>query len=503
MADKMVDEEAAPPRRRAKRRVWTILPPLAVGLGLLFLAASNPRAPAQDATPSPARVVRVVEAEPAPITPRAVGFGAVEPARSWSVAPQVAGRIAYVSPNFVRGGVVDAGEVIIKIEDADYQLAADQARADILSAEAQIEELRLNEENLRRTLAIEQESQTVAERELQRQRDLVARGVGTQAAVDTAERTALTGRSSVLNLENQIRLIPAQISALESSKAVAEAKLSAALLDIERVEIRAPFDGRVAEASAEVSQFVAVGGALGSVDGVESAEITAYFPAATLRNFARLAARGAERAQDGELDGALNAGLHRFAEIGERFGLRAVVRFEIGAGSAYGVEGDATWPAQVLRISDQIDPETRAVGVIVAVRDPYGQARAGERPALIKGAFLRVELYAAPSEALVLAPRAALRRGPGGATEILVAAEGDVLARREIELVATLGDVAAIGAGLAPGDRVIITDIAPAIVGERLRPVLDADAAARLRAAAGPPNGAEPQADAPGEGAAQ
>ncbi len=488
----MATETGAP-----RRGVWMFLPPALIGLGLLVFAASNPAEPADDATPPEPRTVRVVEARATPITPRAVGYGAAEPARVWAVVADVSGRIAQVSPNFSRGGFVEAGELIIRIDDSDYQLAADQARADILSIDAQIEELKLTEQNLQATLALERQSLAVAERELQRQRDLVARGAGTQAAVDSSERAALTLRSSVLELENQIRLVPAQIAALESSKAVAQARLEDALLDIERVEIVAPFDGRVAEASAEISQFVGAGSSLGSVDGVDRAEIVARFPAAEIRDFGRLATRGA----DPQAVEAQDRGLRRFDRIGENFGVRAVATMEVGSGDAFGA-ASPSWSAEVLRVSDSIDPETRAIGVIVAVDDPYGQAQAGQRPALIKGAFLRVELYAPAVDGLVLAPRAALRTGPTGAAEILVIGDDNLLERREVELVATMSEVAAIGGGLEEGDLIVVTDLAPAILGEEFRPVIDEAMAERLAKAAEPPAGAAPPDAAAGAGEA-
>ena len=53
-----------------------------------------------------------------------------------------------------------------------------------------------------------------------------------------------------------------------------------------------------------------------------------------------------------------------------------------------------SWDAEVKRISDTVDPETRSIGVIVSVPEPYGQAKPGLRPPLIKGMFAEVELHA-------------------------------------------------------------------------------------------------------------
>ena len=69
------------------------------------------------------------------------------------------------------------------------------------------------------------------------------------------------------------------------------------------------------------------------------------------------------------------------------------------------------WPAEVRRISDTVDPATRSIGMIVAVRDPYPAAGAGPRPPLIKGMFVKVEIYAPTVEGMTLLPRTALQDG--------------------------------------------------------------------------------------------
>ncbi|MCI4665544.1 MAG: hypothetical protein MRY74_12555 [Neomegalonema sp.] len=465
-------------RSGARRGAWLILPPVLLGIGVLYFARSNPPTPTREPAAEYAQSVRVVKAVSAPFAPRAVGYGPAKPARSWIVSSDVAGRVVFVSDNFVRGGVVRAGETLLKIDDADYRLAADRARADIVSIDAQIDELKLNRDNLKAALAVQKQSLKVAERELKRQKDLQARSAGTAVSVDQKERDALARKAAVLDLENQIKLVPAKIRALESSKAVKKAQLGQAELDLKRVVIKAPFAGRVAETAVAISQFVTVGGKLGVVDGVEAAEINAQFPVASLRDFGRLASRRklAEAAP----------GVGRIDRLGEQFGVWAKATLEAGVS---GLSGGAapSWQATVLRISEEVDEKTRAVGVIVSVPNPYKTARPGKRPALIKGAFLKVELFGAPVDGLVLAPRASLRVNAVGDVEILVVGADERLERRKVVLVASMDDVAAIGAGIKAGERIVVTDLAPAIVGQKMRAVLDAAATARLAAAIKPP----------------
>jgi multidrug resistance efflux pump len=55
----------------------------------------------------------------------------VRPRAEIDLAAQVAGRVAFVSPSLVSGGRVRAGEVLVRIEDADYRNAVLQARAQV------------------------------------------------------------------------------------------------------------------------------------------------------------------------------------------------------------------------------------------------------------------------------------------------------------------------------------------------------------------------------------
>ena len=64
--------------------------------------------------------------------------GEVRPQREIVVAPQIAGRIAYVSPDFIDGGFIRRGQVLVRLEAADYQLAVVRAQSGVASAEQRL-----------------------------------------------------------------------------------------------------------------------------------------------------------------------------------------------------------------------------------------------------------------------------------------------------------------------------------------------------------------------------
>ena len=158
--------------------------------------------------------------------------GEVRPQREIVVAPQIAGRIAYVSPDFIDGGFIRQGQVLVRLEGADYELAVVRAQSGVASAEQR--------------LAREQ-----AEAEIARQ-DLINLGI--------------TDSSPLARREPQLAEAEA---ALESAKA----QLADAQLALARTAVVAPFDGRVREENVDVGQFASPGQSLGRVFATDIVEV--------------------------------------------------------------------------------------------------------------------------------------------------------------------------------------------------------------------------------------
>jgi RND family efflux transporter MFP subunit len=432
---------------------------------LAFVIATR-GGPERVAVEETAARVRVLEVVPMPFVPRVTGYGTVSPGRSWSAVAQVSGRIARVAPELERGARIPADAEIVKIADEDYQLAVAKADADINAAQAGIDELDLDAANLATSLEIERRALALAERDLQRQRDLARRGATSQAAVDQSELDVVRQRAAVQDLENQLKLMPTKRRTQELAKAVSEADLATALLNLERTSIRTPFEGRVAEVNVEATQYVGVGEVLATIDGVETAEIDVQVPQARMKAFAEISFGGVPGGTSGTAVGSMQG-------VIDRAGLSAVARLRFD-------DRDIEWPARLARISDTVDPSTRTVGLIVVVDEPYAAMRPGERPPLIKDMFVEVELRSAPVAGAVVVPRSAVRDGVVN----VVGAESR-LERRPVAAVRAFGDLVVVGEGLAAGDRVVLDDLPAAIPGMLLTPQSDDGTADELRRRAG------------------
>lgn len=432
------------------RRKLLIVPPVLAGIALLVFfvrgGGETERAPPDEK----ARPVGVISVPSVDFVPRATGYGNVLPGRSWEAVAEVGGRILFKHPLLESGELVAGGLEVLTIDPGDYQLAVESTRAKIRGAEAQITELDVRERNSRQALAIEQRGLALAETDLERKRTLLGRGSIAQAAVDEVERAVLSRRQAVLGHNSTLALIPAEREVLQANLALYQAELRQAERNLERTRIVTPFEGRVAAVNVEERQFAGAGQVLAVIDGVDTAEVAAQIPLERVRNLFAASSISGEEVRLDEL-----------GSVFERLGLRAVVRLRSG-------DMEVAWDARFARIRETVDPATRTVGVVVAVDDPYRQARAGLRPPLAKNMYVEVELWGEPIGESIVVSRSALHDG-----KVYILDERDRLERRPVTVGISQGGLATITAGLRAGDRIITTDLVPAVDGMLLSPVDD------------------------------
>lgn len=144
-----------------------------------------------------------------------------------SVSSKVAGRLVFLGVE--EGDRVEAGQVIARLEAAEYEAAVRQAAADRLSAEAARQEA---------AAAVAQ-----ADRALERARALASREVVAPEVLEDAETAAEVARA-------RLAAAVARVEAARQIEAAAEAGL-------ENTRIRAPFTGTILRKDAEVGEVVA------------------------------------------------------------------------------------------------------------------------------------------------------------------------------------------------------------------------------------------------------
>jgi len=430
-----------------KRRVLWVIPPVLLGVAVLFMLTGNRQLPVRVEVEEPARIVRTIEVRRIDVNPVAEGYGGVQPARVWTAVAQVSGRVVEMHPRLRDGEILPAGTPLFRIDPVDYQLALAQL-------EAELAELDVQETNTADLLAIERRNLELARGEAKRLADLAAKGTTSRSNADDAERAMLASRTAVQNLENKLALLPSQ-------RRVAEAKLEQARRDLENTAVAAPFDMRVAALDMEVDQYVTIGQTLFEGDSVDRTEIVAQVAISSLRNL--FLGRG-DQAPAPEV---LTENLAAYADM------QAGIEMDLGSHTA-------RWAAEFIRFTDRVDSETRTIGAVVAVDQPFAKVIPGRRPPLSKGMFVKIRLVGRSQPQQLVVPRSAVRNG-----RVMLVDDQQRLAFAPVEILYSQDDISVIESGLESGQQLVVTDLVPAVVGMRLQPQRDEALEQRLLEAAG------------------
>ena len=205
------------------------------------------------------------------------------------IAPKVSGylREVLVGDN----EPVVAGQVLARIDERDFAVALEQAKADVAAAraviaskQAQLDTQRTVIDAARATLDVDNATATFAEQENKRYTDLASTGYGSvqnaqQAQSRIAGARAATARDSA-NLASaikQVDLLKAEINQATAALARTEATRSQAELNLGYTTITAPIDGIVGNRTLRVGQFVQAGTQLMAVVPLDAVYVVANF----------------------------------------------------------------------------------------------------------------------------------------------------------------------------------------------------------------------------------
>jgi membrane fusion protein (multidrug efflux system) len=194
-----------------------------------------------------------------------------------TIAPKVAG---YLSEVLVGDNEpVKAGQILARIDPRDFQVALEQAQADVAAAEASItsrqaalDTQKAAVEEAKGTVAVDQANEVFADQENKRYAELAARGFGSvqnaqQAASRIAASRATVQRdlAALTSATKQVGQIEADLAQARAALVRAKAVAHQARLNLSYTTLTAPADGVVGNRTLRVGQFVQAGTQLMSV----------------------------------------------------------------------------------------------------------------------------------------------------------------------------------------------------------------------------------------------
>jgi RND family efflux transporter MFP subunit len=393
----MLSEKQPTPAKNPKPivRIVLSLVILVAGLGAAFyLKNSAPRTRKRPPVKlSPTVLIQTVK--PSGYQIIVTAMGTVIPAQEVVLKSRVSGEIIEIHPEFTEGGFLKKDMKIIQIDPQDYELALARKRSAVTDAEY--------------ALKLELGHQEVAKREW----ELLNQGKPAQ------------------DMEKELALRQPHLNKAKADLSAAEAELRAALLDLERTHITAPFNAIVRSKSVDLGSQVTPQEPLAELVGTDAYRIQVSLPVDRLE----------------WIDVPVKAG-------------------NSGSKVRISYSQDHECSGKVIRLMGDLATEGRMARILVEVTDPLGLKTSNQdRAPLLIGEYVRVKILGHKLDGVFQIPRTALRDN----SSVWIIKENQKLEIRKVYPVWRDADVVLLQNDLRPGEQLIISDLAAPVEGMTVR----------------------------------
>ncbi|NCG06243.1 MAG: efflux RND transporter periplasmic adaptor subunit [Gammaproteobacteria bacterium] len=210
-------KDGAPTKPSAAKRV--IAPALILAFSVvIFIGLINNQPTLKTTVKEPVPVaVRALDVRLAPMQLRVSSEGNVQPSVETKLVAQVAGEVIELSSSLVAGGNFSKGDILLKLDPRDYEIALSRSQATLSRAQAE---------------------QRFATEEITRIRSLYGDELVSIAELQSAERL---------------------LAVANAASDDAAAAVKRASVDLERTVFTAPFNGRVRAEDVDIGQFLSKG----------------------------------------------------------------------------------------------------------------------------------------------------------------------------------------------------------------------------------------------------
>ncbi len=388
---------------------------------------------AQDTMPRPAKVVSVASSD---TVLRRSYPATVLPSQQVELSFRVSGRLIDLP---VRGAMeVSTGDVIAVLDPRDFESQIAQLNSQLTQAVSQLDALRsgAREEEVAAleanvTAAIAQRDQT--RDAVERTRQLVERGVSTNAQLEGAEAEFRVAEANLRAQEEQLRIAvtggrPEDIAASEAVVEGIESQLKVASDNLSDATLRAPFDGIISRRDVENFANVQAGQSIALLQALEVVHLAFNIPGPDVTALTR---NGPEN-------------------------IKNVASFDALPGKIFN--------AEVVEFSLQADSATQTYKGRVAVTVPEGAV-------ILPGMVANVVSSAPGPSAAILVPLSAIAAAPDGSPLVWTVDDTGLVTGQTVELGEAFGATVSVIAGLRDNDTIIVAGVSRIIDGMTVRPI--------------------------------
>ena len=367
----------------------------------------------------------VVAIQPETIRPVLTTFGEVRSRRTLELKAASSGQVIWLSDKVEEGGAVTAGDVLVRIDPSDAQSALDTARADLSEAQADLRDAERSLGLAADEIIAAENQERLRDNALTRQKDLLTRGVGSTAAVETAELALSTANQSLLSRRQAQAAAEARVDQVKTTLQRREIALAEAERRLADTEIEAEFSGVLSNVGIVEGGLVSTGETFAELIDPDALELSFRLSTPQYTRFLN---------DSGRLEGA-----------------KVTASIDI-----LGVD---------LETTGQVSRESAAVGEGQTGRLLF--ARLDTAPGFRPGDFVSVKIEEPPLERVVRLPATAV----DASGVVLVVGEEERLEVGEVEVLRREGDDVLVRArGL--GGREVVAERTPLLgAGIRIRPI--------------------------------
>ncbi|MEK6334835.1 MAG: efflux RND transporter periplasmic adaptor subunit [Acidobacteriota bacterium] len=342
--------------------------------------------------------------------------GSFAPNEQSDVAAETSGKVAAVGVDV--GSSVRRGQMIVKLEDADFRIRIQQAQAQVDQAIATLRQneakiglrpgQKFNPENVPE-VASARAALDLAERNLRRYEKLVETGDISRATYDQqkSQRDQLAQQREAL--VHQAQQNYATVANSQAAVTAAQTQLALAKRNLGYTTVVSPMAGYVSERSADLGEYVSPQQKVATIVSINPLRVRIDIPE------------------------------------------QAITQVHVGASVSVNVAAytDRSFAGRIARISPNVTANSRTLAVEAEVQNPNGELKPGQ--------FATVRILLPKSEAAVLVPQRALRT-ISGSTYVFVVRNG-YAEQRLVQPGQAEGELIEVTSGVKPDEIVAISNV--------------------------------------------